>query len=159
MTPREYTAALLKRLPAIVTDELQLMLETLFVYIADHMNIGEHPKFNMDTGRYDRPYVKNATNQLYTNTKTLYDAATSARNRANLSKVKTNGQEVVLTYAINTDLIPYANIHEYGGTTGRANARFTMPARPYVAPAMAEFADEELNDLADRVVRRLGAIA
>ncbi len=159
MTPREYTAALLERLPAIVTDELQLMLETLFIYISDHMNIGEHPKFNMSTGRYDRPYVKNATNQLYTNTKTLYDAATSARNRANKSTVKNKGLSVVLTYAVDSDIVPYANIHEYGGTAGRSNARFTMPARPYIAPAMAEFADEELNDLADRVVRRLGAIA
>jgi len=69
--------------------------------------------------------------------------------RGAISRVSTEGLRAKLEKGVDLGVVPYARIHEKGGLAGRrrgARGRFTrrarIPARPYLAPALA---DEEGN--------------
>jgi phage gpG-like protein len=53
----------------------------------------------------------------------------------NVFEIKTNAMGFDVIYG---SKLPYAAIHEYGGRAGR-NKAVTIPKRPYLLPALAEF--------------------
>lgn len=158
MTPLEYVTALLRRLPGIVHDEMRKQPEVLAVYISDNMNVGAHPNWNAAKKRYNRPYKKNATNKLYTNTNQLLAAATVKGKKGYRTTVKASASMVQLEVAIDLNDIPYARIHELGGKAGRGR-KVRIRARPYIAPALKSYEREELRQLVNNIYVKLGAIA
>lgn len=63
----------------------------------------------------------------------------------NIFQVQKNDVSFTLTYGSS---VPYAAIHEYGGTAGRGAK---IPSRPYIAPAVAEWQKENLPDFGQKI--------
>jgi len=59
--------------------------------------------------------------------------------QGNILKVESSREKMTMTYGSS---IPYAAIHEFGGTAGRGAV---IPARPYFNPAIEEWKKEKLN--------------
>ena len=51
--------------------------------------------------------------------------------------------------------VVYAAIHEFGGVINTRYATITMPARPYLAPAIAKFEEQALPALIEQVLQPL----
>ena len=131
-------------------------------------------------------------NTLQFVTGNLYKAATVYRAKGNLSGYKETGNNTFqggggsttfsAFWGIDLNVIPYARIHEYGGTinhpggtpykivNGRAvfvsKARgaglpvtkphdITMPARPYITPAFKDFDQETFPKIIEIMLRKL----
>lgn len=72
------------------------------------------------------------------------------KDKNTLTEVINKESQNIIT--IGSQLI-YANIHEYGGQAGR-NLATTIPARPYLNPAIKEFEEKELKILLDDVLTK-----
>lgn len=157
MTPSQYVTELLRRFPNIVYDEIKKQQSVLAVYISDNMNVGAHPSWDAAKKRYKRPYVKNATNKVYTNTNRLYAAATTKGKPGNVIVIERQSTMVKLTIGVDLNVVPYARIHELGGLAGRGRST-RIPARPYIAPALKAYEKEEMPNFIDKIYAKLGAI-
>lgn len=154
MTIAQWVQRLKGNIIKIVADEMRKEQTIFASYVSDHFNAGKHPQWNRSKQRYNRPYIKNATKKLYSNSNTLLAAATVKGKRGYATTVEAKGTVITLTPDVDVDVIPYAYIHEYGGTAGR-NHSVTIPARPYLLPALEDYASNELASFVDRVFDRL----
>lgn len=68
-------------------------------------------------------------------------------------KAKVSGRLVTGGLQAGGSGVAYARIHELGGITGRATARFYMPARPYLRPAVEESLPEVRKAIIDEIER------
>lgn len=85
----------------------------------------------------------------------LYKAATVYKATGNVSAFQSRGQGVYsFVWGIDLDVVPYARIHEYGGQAGRNHAA-TIPARPYIGPALKAVQDEDLDYVIAHMMRRI----
>ena len=112
--------------------------------------------------------------------------ATQPGERGNISDLRIEGSTITVDYGIDADVIPYARIHEYGGTinhpggtkyyfgpdgdirflpnTARRFVGITkphairMPARPYLAPAVEDFQREEIPNIFARIDKRIRSL-
>lgn len=136
-------------------DQLQKIDKLLQPYFLEHMHTKNN--FESSSSKAIKSHIKgaskvgklrnkpNKTNELYKLTGDLTRALTRG-GRGNLSEIGADGS---FTFAIDLNEIPYARIHEYGGTAGRGSQ---IPARPYVRPALKDFVATELPAMAQRVV-------
>lgn len=154
MTIAQWVNAIRANIVNVVRDELRKELTVYASYVSDHFNAGAHPQWNRSKQRYARPYVKNATNKLYSNSNTLLAAATVRGKKGYATTVTSKGSVVSLTPGINTKSIPYAYIHEFGGSAGR-NHSVTISPRPYMKPALEDYKEKELSGFLQRVFERL----
>lgn len=157
-SPEQYIRDLIRRVPGIVKDAMdpQIIQTELAVDISD--NMGD----NVPNPVY--PRAGGNTLQLVTNK--LFRAATVYKAPGNVSKTTGSGTSFSFEWGIDLDIVPYARIHEFGGTINhpggtpffikdgqlrfvrKANgARFAktkphpivIPARPYITPALETF--------------------
>ena len=111
-------------------------------------------------------YGKTNRNPVYPSTESklnyvkgdLFKAATIYKARGNSSQFKQAGNTYSFVWGIDLDIIPYARIHEYGGQAGR-NLMSTIPARPYITPAIKDFESETLPSIIDVMLRKLAEAA
>lgn len=157
-TPEQYIRELIKRVPSIVKDAMdpQIIQAELAVDISD----------NMDESNPNPVYPRNGGDRLQLVTNKLFRAATVYKAPGNVSKTTGSGSSFSFQWGIDLEVVPYARIHEFGGTINhpggtpyfirdgvirfvrKANgARFpkTKPhpieikARPYITPALETF--------------------
>lgn len=143
---------------AIVTaakEEQQRTDKELLPYFMEHM----HTKSNLDSKSSKKlrktskssPYSgklknkKNTTNELYRLSRSLMDSLVRG-GRGNASEILPDGS---FLFGIDLNIIPYARIHEKGGTAGRG---VTLPARPYIKPAILDFIKSEMPRKAKKIV-------
>lgn len=159
MNPEDYIRELIRKVPSIVKDAMdpQIIQTELAVDISD--NMGD----NVPNPVYPRP---SGAKTLQLVTSKLFRAASVYKASGNVSKTTGSGTSFSFQWGIDLKVIPYARIHEFGGTINhpggtpyyikdgelrfvrKANgARFPktkphpieIPARPYITPAMETF--------------------
>lgn len=159
MNPEDYIRELIRKVPSIVKDAMdpQIIQTELAVDISD--NMGD----NVPNPVYPRP---SGAKTLQLVTSKLFRAASVYKAPGNVSKTTGSGTSFSFQWGIDLKVIPYARIHEFGGTINhpggtpyyikdgelrfvrKANgARFPktkphpieIPARPYITPAMETF--------------------
>ena len=123
-------AAIIRLLPSTMKDAFERVPFEMEAYIDDHMNEGPNPN----------PKVRSGSAMLYVNTGRLRKAVVF-KQTGNQSKLKTTGDNASYEFGIDKGVVPYAYIHEYGGKAGR-NLAATIPARPYIAPAFSDYAQD-----------------
>jgi phage gpG-like protein len=155
----DYIRELIRKVPSIVKDAMdpQIIQTELAVDISD--NMGD----NVPNPVYPRP---SGAKTLQLVTSKLFRAASVYKASGNVSKTTGSGTSFSFQWGIDLKVIPYARIHEFGGTINhpggtpyyikdgelrfvrKANgARFPktkphpieIPARPYITPAMETF--------------------
>lgn len=159
MSPEDYIRELIRRVPGIVKDAMdpQIIQAELAVDISDNM------ADNVPNPVYPRAGGK--TLQLVTNK--LFRAATVYKAPGNVSKTTGSGTSFEFQWGIDLEVVPYARIHEFGGTINHpggtpyfigkdGRAKFVkkangaglpktkphpieIPARPYITPALETF--------------------
>jgi phage gpG-like protein len=159
VNPEDYIRELIRKVPSIVKDAMdpQIIQTELAVDISD--NMGD----NVPNPVYPRP---SGAKTLQLVTSKLFRAASVYKASGNVSKTTGSGTSFSFQWGIDLKVIPYARIHEFGGTINhpggtpyyikdgelrfvrKANgARFPktkphpieIPARPYITPAMETF--------------------
>jgi hypothetical protein len=159
VNPEDYIRELIRKVPSIVKDAMdpQIIQTELAVDISD--NMGD----NVPNPVYPRP---SGAKTLQLVTSKLFRAASVYKAPGNVSKTTGSGTSFSFQWGIDLKVIPYARIHEFGGTINhpggtpyyikdgelrfvrKANgARFPktkphpieIPARPYITPAMETF--------------------
>lgn len=128
-------------------EEQQRTDKELLPYFTEHMhtksNLASASESKLKKTSKSKPYKgqlrnkKNTTNELYRLSRSLMDSLKSG-GRGNLNEILPDGS---FLFAIDLNIIPYARIHEYGGTAGRG---VTLPARPYARPAIQDFMKSEM---------------
>lgn len=94
---------------------------------------------------------RNKTNKLYSQTGALLRAMSIGK-LANIFSVEEVNKEIAVKYGIDLDKVPYARIHEFGGTAGRG--AYLRP-RPYIVPAIKEFMKKEVVRVIQNIARRI----
>lgn len=131
MTPEEYIAQLIRKIPGIVKDAMdpQIIQAELAVDISD----------NMDEINRNPVYPRGGGDKLQIVTGNLLRAATVYKAKGNATTTKGGGTMFSFVWGVDLDVIPYARIHEFGGQAGRG-LKTTIPKRPYITPAFEAFA-------------------
>jgi phage gpG-like protein len=147
MTVDQYVQDILQAMPTVLKDAFdpQRIQTVLARRIAD--NYGATNR----TPTYPRE-PKGTTLQYVTGN--LFKAATVYKAAGNASRTVAKSDGVSFEWEVDLSVIPYARIHEYGGETGR-NKATTIPARPYIGPAIKAFQDEDLDNVIDMLLRKL----
>lgn len=130
MTAEEYITKLIRAVPSVVKDAMdpQIIQAELAVDISDNMgDLNKNPVY---------PRAGGKTLQVVTGN--LLRAATVYKGRGNVSKTTGSGSSFSFQWGIDLDVVPYARIHDLGGKAGRG-LKSTIPARPYITPAMETF--------------------
>lgn len=130
MTAEEYITKLIRAVPGVVRDAMdpQILQAELAVDISDNMgDLNRNPVY---------PRAGGKTLQVVTGN--LLRAATVYKGRGNVSKTTGSGTSFSFQWGIDLDVVPYARIHELGGKAGRG-LKTTIPARPYITPALEAF--------------------
>jgi phage gpG-like protein len=147
---------------AIVKGELQFAERALEALVEDNFHKGYRPGIraalrprNKANANSDRALYggHNPTDKLFTQTGRLAASLIKGQ-EGNVSEVKVEGSRVIFIYGIQLDVIKYARIHEYGGATGRGG-RVTMPARPYLRPALEAFNSEYMPAVLERILKHI----
>lgn len=160
MSPEDYIRELIRKVPGIVKDAMdpQIIQTELAVDISDNMgDLNRKPVY---------PRAGGTTLQLVTNK--LFRAASVYKAPGNVSKTTGSGTSFAFQWGIDLKVVPYARIHELGGTinhpggtpyfindegkavfVSKANADpdlprtkphpIKIPARPYIGPALKSF--------------------
>jgi phage gpG-like protein len=173
----------------IIKDEWQRIPDALSLYVSDNLGEdigaaafrsggsvrGQRQPRNPKTGRGT---LRQVTGDLL--------RATQPGGRGNISNLSIQSDTVTVEYGIDPDIIPYARIHEFGGTinhpggtkyyfgpdgdirflpnTARRFVGITkphpirMPARPYLAPAIEDFQREEIPVIFQRIDKRIRSL-
>jgi phage gpG-like protein len=173
----------------IIKDEWQRMPDALSLYISDNLGEdigaetfrkGQEPRKlraarNPSKGRGS---LRQVSGDLF--------RATQPGGRGNINQLKVLNGQFELTYGIDVKEIPYANIHEYGGTikhpggtkyffneddqivflpkTARRFRGITkphdirIPARPYLKPGIQDFEREEIPKVLRRIDKRIRSL-
>jgi len=175
-----------RRIREIVKQFIQSAPDELYAFTIEQMgeDIGSSPFVAQSEGPLNLRAPRNNTNKLRFQTNTL-GRALAPREKGNISKVDVVNDRLEIKYGIDKDVVPYAAIHEYGGTIkhpggtpyvnigGRTlfvrkenadkNMRTTkphnieMPARPYLRPGFAAFSKQQIPRLLDRIRKELGS--
>lgn len=175
MTVDEYVRRIQGRFEAEVKDALDVeRLQTILAArISD--NYGE-------TNRTPK-YPRNPTGKTLQMVKgALFRAATIYRAKGNRSRYEKQGTTYKFVWGIDLETIPYARIHELGGTiehpggtpyrviggraifVSKANGaglpttkphNIEMPARPYIGPSMKAFNEIDMKKIIEQLERRL----
>ena len=159
MTAEEYITKLIRAVPGVVRDAMdpQILQAELAVDISDNIgDLNRNPVY---------PRAGGKTLQVVTGN--LLRAATVYKGRGNVSKTTGSGTSFSFQWGIDLKVVPYARIHEFGGTINHpggtpyfigadGKAKFVnkaagadlpktkphpieIPARPYITPAMEAF--------------------
>lgn len=78
--------------------------------------------------------------------------ATLTLEEGNITKISADKDGVTLESGIDLSVVPYARIHELGGTAGRGAK---IPKRPYLRPGMDDFLDKGFPRYIKRIQDRL----
>jgi len=91
--------------------------------------------------------LRNDTNQLYI----LYGnlvRSLQPKQRGNIAEISGSLTNPFIKLGIDLSVIPYARIHEFGGTAGKSK----IPARPYFFPALQKYAKEGFEERLQAIV-------
>lgn len=158
MTAEDYIRELIRAVPGIVKDAMdpQILQAELAVDISDNMgDLNRNPVYPRAGGKTLQVVKGN-----------LLRAATVYKARGNVSKKIGSGTSFGFQWGIDLDVVPYARIHEFGGTINHPGGTpykivdgravfvskaegadlpktkphpIKIPARPYIGPAMETF--------------------
>lgn len=149
ITVDQYVRNILGLLPSLAKDAFdpQVLSAEIGAYVSDHYGVSNpNPKY---------PSTEAKLNYVQGN---LFKAATVYKARGNASAFKQSGDMYSFVWGIDLNVIPYARIHEYGGKAGR-NLMSTIPARPYITPAIKDFQEKALPRIIERMLRKLSQAA
>jgi len=149
ITVDQYVRNILGLLPTLAKDAF----DPQRIQIALGADISEHYGVTNREPKYPSTAAK-----LNLVTGNLFNAATVYKARGNSSQFKQSGDTYSFMWGIDLDIIPYARIHEYGGQAGR-NLMSTIPARPYITPAIKDFQDGTLPKIIEIMLRKLSQAA
>ena len=141
----------------IVRDEFQRIPDMLFFYVSDNMGEDIGSSVFRGGGKVrGRKFPRNTRTGPGTLRVVSGDLlrATELGGRGNIYKATTQGGVVSIEYGVDTNVIPYAAIHEYGGNAGRG-LKTRIPARPYLRPAFEAFEREEWPNILTRIDKRI----
>jgi phage gpG-like protein len=178
MTVDEYVRGILAEMPG--------QLKDVFSAQAIQTALGADISDFMEQGRVKTPsYPRNPEGtQLQVVTAKLLKAATVYNAPGNVSTTKVENKMVTFQWGIDLAVVPYARIHELGGTINHPGGThymmvggrsvfvnkakgqamglpttkphpIVMPARPYFAPAMKQFNAKTMPKLVDILFQRL----
>jgi len=122
--------ALLRRIPDIVADGIKAMPTEFGAYVGLNMGVENR-----------NPAYPHANQVLFVVSGALLRAVSVPGSPGYATRIKREGAKYTLLVGVDTDVIPYAMIHEYGGNAGRGGRTVITP-RPYIAPAMKEFYED-----------------
>lgn len=134
----------IERVKALIKAYMQEAPNLLSVYMFEQMG--------QDIGNEVKP-PRNTTNQLRIQSTRLSRSFTPNES-GNVTIVKQENGMISIQYGINLGEVPYARIHEFGGSTGRGGAT-KIPARPYLRPGFAAFIDKEVPRFYKRLAKEL----
>ncbi len=141
-------------------DELQRIPDELFVYVNEYFgdDIGSAVFRGGDAVR-GRKFPRNTRTGPGTLRIVSGDLlrATERGGKGNIYKLTNQGGTVSIDYGVDTGIIPYAAIHEYGGNAGRG-LKTRIPARPYLRPAFDAFEREEWPQVIRRIDNRIRSL-
>lgn len=145
---------------AIVKDEFQRIPDALFFYVSDNMgeDIGS-AVFRGGGAVRGRKFPRNTRTGPGTLRVVSGDLlrATERGSKGNIYKLSVQNGAVSIDYGVDTGIIPYAAIHEYGGNAGRGG-KVRIPARPYLRPAFDDFEREEWPKVLARMDKRIRSL-
>lgn len=146
---------LVDRLRKVVKDFLATAGDQIYVEVIDNMgeDIGAGPFRDAESGALTLRAPANTTNRLRFQTNRL-GAALAPRETGNIFNVDVKGDYFEIEYGIDKKVVPYAAIHEYGGTTGR-NGVVTIKPRPYLKPGYDAWAAKLPKRLGNRIKKAL----
>jgi hypothetical protein len=143
-----------------VKDELQRIPDELFVYVNDYFgdDIGS-AVFRGGGAVRGRKFPRNTRTGPGTLRIVSGDLlrATERDGKGNIYKLTNQGGTISIDYGVDTGIIPYAAIHEYGGNAGRG-LKTRIPARPYLRPAFEAFEREEWPQVIRRIDNRIRSL-
>ena len=149
ITVDQYVRNILGLLPTLAKDAFdpQRIQNALGRDISEHYGVS-NPKPKYPSKEAKLNYVEG----------NLFKAATVYKAKGNVSQFKQAGDTYSFIWGIDLDIIPYARIHEYGGQAGR-NLMSTIPARPYITPAIKDFETNTLPTIIEIMLRKLSQAA
>jgi phage gpG-like protein len=108
---------LITKVRKVTKDFLATAGEQIYVEVVDQLgaDIGAGPFRDAESGALSLRAPKNTTKKLRFQTNTL-GRALAPGEPGNIFKVSVDGDKYVVEYGINLDVVPYAAIHEFGGT-------------------------------------------
>jgi phage gpG-like protein len=115
----------------------------LLEYYADNMQSATAKNYKKTKSGKLRA-LKNNTDKVYV----LYGNLVRAlmpKKKGNISEFAKQGQRLYSKIGIDTAVVPYAAVHEYGGGNN-------IPARPYFFPAIKKYVEEGFNDRLRKIV-------
>lgn len=96
---------------------------------------------------------RNTTDKLRFQTNTL-GRALNPNEDGNISIITIKQGELSVEYGIDTSVVPYAAIHEFGGNAGRGGA-VKLRARPYLRPGFQEWAKKQVPRFLSRIAKAI----
>jgi hypothetical protein len=144
-----------RRIREIVKQFIQTAPDELYAFTIEQMgeDIGSGPFRDQQFGALSLRAPINETNKLRFQTNTL-GRALAPREQGNISKVDVVNDRLEIKYGIDIGVVPYARIHEYGGSTGLRGS-VKIKARPYLRPGFAAFSKQQIPRLLDRIRKEL----
>lgn len=145
-----------ERVRQVVKAFLQEVPVQLSVYTTEQMgeDIGAPAFRNAPKGQALslRP-PRNTTDKLRFQTNTL-GRALNPNESGNISIVTVKDGELSVVYGVDTSVVPYAAIHEFGGNAGRGGA-VKLRARPYLRPGFQEWAKKQVPRFLSRIAKAI----
>ncbi len=127
----------------------------MYVYAIEQMgeDIGAGPFRQQESGALSLRAPINQTNKLRFQTNRL-GRALAPNESGNVSKVIVDGDDFIVEYGVDLSVVPYARIHEYGGTAGRGSSVRIKP-RPYLRPAFQQFMKKQMPRIMQSIVKAI----
>lgn len=144
----------------IIRDEWQRVPDTLFVYVNELFgeDIGSETFRNGGTvrGRKQPRNTRTGPGTLRIVSGDLF-RATEPGNKGNIATFKATATGIEVDYGIDTRVVPYALIHEYGGNAGRGG-KVRLPARPYMRPGIERFEADGIPKILKRIDKKIRSL-
>lgn len=188
MSSKKPIADLAQRVRELARDMFLASRDELAVYYNENFgeDIGGRAFSRQDSGPLNLRAPRNRTNKLRVVSGDLARAVSMKEGEKGvIFSAKIDGNKIVLESGVDDDAIPYAYIHEYGGTIkhpggtpyriingrplfvsksrgGRLKRTkphdITIPARPYLGPGFAAYEKEALPRYIKRLMKMLGEV-
>jgi phage gpG-like protein len=144
-----------KRLREATKKIMQSIPNQMYVYAIEQMgeDIGAGPFRQQESGALSLRAPINQTNKLRFQTNRL-GRALAPNESGNVSNVIVDGDDFIVEYGIDLSVVPYARIHEYGGTAGRGGSVRIKP-RPYLRPAFQQFMKKQMPRIMQSIVKAI----
>lgn len=151
----------------IVVGEWRKVPDMLFVYVNEFFgeDIGAEAFRNAPTskagakavrGRKQPRNLRTGPGSLRIVSGDLF-RATEPNAKGNLTKFAVTPKGIEIDYGIDTNVVPYAYIHEYGGNAGRGG-KVRLPARPYFNPGVQAFDREQMPKILARIDKKIRSL-